>query len=46
MGRMADGIKRALSELGVPGEGYPASVANAVEILRAAFGLWGQGLDS
>lgn len=26
-------IKAALNELGVPGEGYPAPVANAVEIL-------------
>ena len=46
MGRMADGIERALHELGVPGEGYPAPVANAVEILQTAFGLWGQGLEN
>jgi hypothetical protein len=31
-------VKSALDELGVPGEGYPAPVANAVEILRAALG--------
>lgn len=29
-------IRRALDELGVPGDGYPAPVANAVEILRQA----------
>ena len=29
-------IRKALDELGVPGEGYPAPIANAVEILRAA----------
>lgn len=27
-------IQRALNELGVPGDGYPANIANAVEILR------------
>jgi hypothetical protein len=27
-------IERALKELGIPGEGYPAPVANAVEILN------------
>lgn len=42
--RMADGIHRALGELGVPDENYPAPVANAVEILREAFGLWGEGV--
>jgi len=26
-------IRRVLNELGIPGEGYPAPVANAVEIL-------------
>lgn len=46
MGRMADGIDQALHELGVPGEGYPAPVANAVELLKRAFGLWGQGLEN
>lgn len=46
MGRMADGIDRSLHELGVPGEGYPAPVANAVEILEEAFGLWEHGLDN
>ena len=30
-------IKAALSELGVPGEGYPAPVANAVELLQEIF---------
>jgi len=29
-------IQNALKELGVPGPGYSAPVANAVEILRAA----------
>ena len=33
MGRMAEGIKSALNELGVPGKNYPAPVANAVEVL-------------
>ena len=28
--------RAALNELGVPGEGYPAPVANAVDILTAA----------
>ena len=31
-------IRRALDELGVPGEGYPAPVVEAVTILRAALG--------
>jgi hypothetical protein len=29
-------LEAALQELGVPGEGYPAPVANAVEILKVA----------
>lgn len=45
IGRMADGIERALAELGMPGEDYPAPVANAVKILHKALGLWGQGLE-
>jgi hypothetical protein len=32
-------VEAALNELGVPGEGYPAPVANAVDILRAALDL-------
>lgn len=31
-------IDKALHELGVPNDGYPAPVANAVDILRAALG--------
>ena len=42
MDRMADGIGKALSELGIPNEGYPAPVANAVEILQQALGQWGK----
>lgn len=45
MGRMAEGIKTALSELGVPQPGYPAPVANAVEILTKSYGEWGKGLE-
>ncbi len=33
---MRDSIKMALDELGVPQPGYPASVVNAIETLRAA----------
>jgi hypothetical protein len=33
---LREAIDAALHELGVPGEGYPAPVANAVDILRAA----------
>lgn len=29
-------IMQALNELGVPGEGYPTPVANAVELLKEA----------
>ena len=32
-GHVEDRIDRALKELGVPGDGYPAPVANAVAIL-------------
>ena len=46
MQRIADGIDRALLELGVPGENYPAPAATAVEILKRVFGLWGQGLEN
>jgi hypothetical protein len=31
---LVNGIRRALAELGVPGEGYPAPVANAIAILE------------
>ena len=34
--RLRAAIDAALHELGVPGPGYPAPVANAVDILRAA----------
>lgn len=34
--RLRTALTAALNELGVPGPGYPAPVANAVEILRAA----------
>ncbi len=34
--RLEGFIKRALDELGVPNEGYPAPVANAVEFLKEA----------
>lgn len=44
--RFATNVQAALNELGVPGEGYPAPVANAVEFLNAALGKWGQGLPS
>lgn len=33
---LREAIRAALNELGVPGPGYPAPVANAVDILRAA----------
>lgn len=42
LGRMADGIGKALLELGVPDGSYPAPVANSVKILRDALGLWGK----
>lgn len=35
-GKMFDAIEAALKELGVPQPGYPAPVANAVEILKKA----------
>jgi hypothetical protein len=38
--RLSSGIKKVLNELGVPGEGYPAPVANAVYILHDALGAW------
>ena len=34
--QLESAVKAALDELGVPGPDYPAPVANAVEILRAA----------
>jgi len=34
--RLREACLRSLSELGVPGPGYPAPVANAVDILNAA----------
>lgn len=34
--RLRQAIRAALDELGVPGPGYPAPVANAVEILTRA----------
>lgn len=42
LGRMAGGIDNALHELGMPDESYPAPVANSVEALRNALGLWGK----
>lgn len=36
--RLEQDIDRALSEIGVPGEGYPANVANAYKILSEAVG--------
>lgn len=38
MERLEEAIRRALDELGVPGEGYPAPVVEAVTILQAALG--------
>jgi hypothetical protein len=35
--RYATAMDEALHELGVPGPGYPAPVANAVAILRGAY---------
>lgn len=34
--KLETAIEKALEELGVPGEGYPAPVTNAVEVLQKA----------
>lgn len=39
--RFREAMLAALDELGVPGPGYPAPVANAVGILRHALGFDG-----
>ncbi len=44
--RLSGGIKEALLELGVPGEGYLAPVDNAVKVLTKALGHWGEGTEN